>query len=186
MRSILLGLLISAFLLMAVNAGAADNAPDKGTVRPNRPFDEERLRRVIKETMTPKPAPHKPLPADVQALLAWSKPVNGLMTRIEDIWGGDVFFLRLKNVSQRPLRVPTGNLSKKNIAALFELYVRQAPSPWRRMAENNRYNRFDSGPPDSEIRAGCTSVTPFRAAADGSALGNASSRRRLHCRRCRL
>jgi hypothetical protein len=35
--------------------------------------NEARLKGLIKQTVHPKPVAHRPLPADVQALLAWSK-----------------------------------------------------------------------------------------------------------------
>ena len=45
--------------------------------------DDKRLRLLIRETVKPKPVADKSLPADVEALLVWSKPVNGLVARID-------------------------------------------------------------------------------------------------------
>src|ERR1700722_12675822 len=93
----------AAILLLACcRSWAQSNEPFGG------PANEARLRRVIHETVAPKPVAHKPLSAAVRAGLAWSKPVNGLAARIEFISGQDVC-VRLKNVSGRPLTVPTGN-----------------------------------------------------------------------------
>ena len=95
--------------------------------------NEERLKRVIHETIRPKPVENKPLPADVQRLLAWSEPVGGLAARIE---AGGIYcaVVRLKNTSQRPLVVPTGNPRDQKAAQPFEVYVRQGAGPWRRAA----------------------------------------------------
>ncbi len=114
--------------------------------------NEKRLKRVIRETVTPKSVKHKPLPANVEDLLAWSKPVKGLAARVEHVWAESVFFVRLKNVSDQPLTVPTGNPSDEKAALLFELYVQQGSSPWRRAAETSRYVRYFSAPPEPEGR----------------------------------
>ena len=44
-----------------------------------------------------------------------------------------VFFVRLKNVSDQPLVVPTANGAGEKVASLFEVYVQQGSGPWRRM-----------------------------------------------------
>ena len=96
--------------------------------------NEERLKRVIKESVKPRSAERKPLPADVERLLAWSKPVGGLAARIEDVcdWRTTTVLVRLKNTSQPPLVIPTGNPRDKNAPQAFEVYVRQGAGPWRR------------------------------------------------------
>jgi HEAT repeat protein len=126
--------------------------------------DEERLKRVIKESIKPKSVEHKPLPADVEALLAWSKPVNGLAARIEFVWAKRTFFLRLKNVSDEPLSVPTGNPADEKAAPLFELYVQQGSSPWRRVAETGDYGRYFSAPfdPAAQVQDANRSRLPKR------------------------
>ena len=86
--------LVVAFLLLPQHVKAGDEA------------DQTRLKQVIKDSVKPKPVKHKTLPPDVQALLAWSEPVNGLAARIEYVWAEHVFFVRLKNVSDRPSIVP--------------------------------------------------------------------------------
>ena len=76
------------------------------------PANQQRLQRLIKETVRPKPVEHKPLPAETEALLAWSPAVNGLAARIEyisPVWGRTVAFVRLKNNLNHPLTVPTAN-----------------------------------------------------------------------------
>jgi HEAT repeat protein len=92
----------------------------------------------------------KTLPADVEALLAWSKPTNGLAARLEYAWAKTVLFVRLKNVSDQPLDVPTGNPGDEKAARLFDCYVQQGSSPWRRVADAGRYDRYFSSPPDTE------------------------------------
>jgi hypothetical protein len=115
--------------------------------------NENRLKQVIKETIKPKLVEHKALPADLEALLTWSKPVRGLVARIESVWAGEVFFVRLKNMSDQPLSVPTGNPGNEKAAPLFEIYMQQGLSPWRRAAKNYIYNRYFSTPfdPDADI-----------------------------------
>jgi Leucine-rich repeat (LRR) protein/HEAT repeat protein len=93
--------------------------------------NEERLKRVIKETVKRRHAEHKPLPADVQRALAWSEAVGGLAARIEHICDGSTVFVRLKNTSTSTLAVPTGNPSSENPPRLFRLYVQQGEGPWR-------------------------------------------------------
>jgi HEAT repeat protein len=58
-----------------------------------------------------------------------------LAARIEevcDIWRATTLLVRLKNTSQQPLVVPTGNPRDKNAAQAYEVYVRQGTGPWRR------------------------------------------------------
>jgi HEAT repeat protein len=108
--------------------------------------NEARLKQVIKESIKPKPAAHTPLPANVDALLAWSKPVNGLVARVEHDYFADIFFVRLKNVSDRPLIVPTGNPADEKTAPLFEVYAQQGSSPWRSITGATRYGRYFTQP----------------------------------------
>ena len=93
------------------------------------------------------------MPADVQALLTWSKPVNGLVARIEHVWAEREFFVRLKNVSDRALSVPMGNPDDKKAAPLFEVYVRQGSNPWRRTGKSDWYYGYYPPPSKSQVRA---------------------------------
>jgi hypothetical protein len=99
---------------------------------PGGPANEARLRQLIKETIEPKGVERKALPADMEGSLAWSAPVNGLAARIEYVWAGWTVFVRLKNVSDRTLIVPTGNPVAENAVPLFEVFVQQGSSPWRK------------------------------------------------------
>ena len=109
------------------------------------PANEARLRRVIHQTVAPKPVAHKPLPAEVQAWLAWSKPVNGLAARIEFILGQDIC-VRLKNVSGRPMTVPTGNRVDSTAAPFFAVEVKQGTSDWRQVTSDSRYTDYFEDP----------------------------------------
>ncbi len=113
--------------------------------------NEERLKRAIKETIKPKAAVQKPLAVGADALLAWSKPVNGLAARIEYVFWADAFFVRLKNVGDRPLSVPTGNPADPKAAPLFEVYAQQGSTPWRSITGPTRYGRYFSNPDGDEI-----------------------------------
>ncbi len=113
--------------------------------------NEERLKRAIKETIKPKPAAQKALPADADALLAWSKPVNGLVARIEYVSRADAFFVRLKNVGDRPLSVPTGNPAEPKAAPLFEVYAQQGSTPSRSITGPTRYGRYFPNADGDEI-----------------------------------
>jgi HEAT repeat protein len=106
----------------------------------------ERLQRVIRETVAPKGVGRKPLDAESQALLVWSEPVNGLAARIDNVWAETAVNVRLKNLSKRPLRVPTGNPA--DAAPWFELHVRQGSHPWRQMSKSLRYGQYFAGPVD--------------------------------------
>ncbi len=131
------------------------------------PANEERLKRVIEETVAPKPVERGSLPADVEAMLAWSKPVSGLAARIEYVWEESVFFVRLKNVSDQPLCVPTGNPSDEKATPWFEVYVRQGSSPWRPATVTGR-DRYFSAPydPDADSQAVRPHRSPKREPAD--------------------
>jgi hypothetical protein len=102
--------------------------------------DEARLKQVIRDSILPKPVERKPLPEDVERLLAWSKPVGGLAARIEaggGNWRGGIAFVRLKNLSDAPMSVPSGN--PKEGPLLFETYVQQGAGAWQRVAGNTDY-----------------------------------------------
>jgi hypothetical protein len=94
---------------------------------------EERLKRIIHETIQPKPVEPKPLTADMERLLAWSEPVNGLAARIELV-DGYTILVRLKNTSQQSLMVPMGNPKEEKSTQAFEVHVRQGTGPWRKAA----------------------------------------------------
>lgn len=94
---------------------------------------EARLRQSIKNSVKPKTAERNPLPSEIERLLIWSEPVNGLAARIEDLGdGGTTRVVRLKNVSERPIAVPTGNPRNKNAPQFFEVQMRQGAGPWQR------------------------------------------------------
>jgi hypothetical protein len=76
--------------------------------------------RIIHETIQPKPLEPKPIAADMERLLAWSEPVNGLAARIEYVFGGTVL-VRRKNTAQRPIAVPAGNPKDTNLPQAFEI-----------------------------------------------------------------
>lgn len=132
------------------------------------PENEERLKRLIKETAKAKPREAKPLPADVEALLAWSKPVNGLAGRIEfvwqqrNFWQQKVLLVRLKNVSDQPLTIPMGNPSDAKAPSFFDVYAQQGSSPWRRATEFGHYNRYVPAP--SDPKAAMQAREPLRLA----------------------
>jgi HEAT repeat protein len=96
--------------------------------------NEARLKRIIRETVKPKSANKRPIPAEVERLLSWSEPVDGLSARIEDVvdWPPIIAIVRIKNTSQQPLVVPSGNPRHNNVAQAFEIYVRQGSGPWQR------------------------------------------------------
>ena len=132
---------------MATHGQPSGQASIADFIKPTPPrnwqADVERLRRVIRETVKPKPVEQKPWPAEVKALLAWSQPVNGLVARIECLWPGTTAIVRLKNVSDQSLTVPMGNPRGEKAASAFELYVQQGSSPWRKATPTSR----DDGPP---------------------------------------
>lgn len=103
---------------------------------------EPRLRRLISETVQPKRSANKSFSPDVEALLAWSKPVNGLAARIERVWASSVFFIRLKNVSEQPISVPTGNPSNEKSPRWFEAYIQQGAQPWRQFTQTGPFDRY--------------------------------------------
>lgn len=119
------------------------------------PENEERLKRLIKETVKPIPAESKPMSAELKRLLTWSQSGNGLSARIEFIrgrahWSGGECFVRLKNVSDKLLTVPTGNPSNEGAASLFDLYVQHGAGPWRRVA--GQHDDFIPTPSDAIAR----------------------------------
>ena len=100
------------------------------------PENENRLRQSIEESAKPLPAQPKPMSAELEQLLAWSLPVNGLSARIEYIrprvdQSGGQYAVRLKNESDRSLTVPSGNPCDKDAEPLFELQVQHGAGPWR-------------------------------------------------------
>jgi hypothetical protein len=97
----------------------------------------------------PKPLEHRPLPDDVRALLNWSAPVNGLVARTEYIALLD-FCVRLKNVSQWPLKVPTANRADAAAPRFFEVYVKQGHGSWGPITGPSRFTRYFADPPDLE------------------------------------
>jgi hypothetical protein len=49
--------------------------------------------------------------------------------------------------------VPMGNPGGEKTAPLFDVYVQQGASPWRRITENNRYSAYHSPPSESQARS---------------------------------
>ena len=126
----------------------------KPTPSPSWQTNVAALKRVIRKTVKPKAIEQKPLPAAVEALLAWSRPVNGLVARIEYVWGQTVFFVRLRNVSDHPVVVPAGNSSSGKAGKLFDVHVQQGSSAWRRVTNAGEYDRYFPAPPEPETQTG--------------------------------
>ena len=99
------------------------------------PENEARLKKLIKDTIKPKPSDPNPLPPDLARIRPWSEPVNGLAARIDALfdWRNTTVFVRLKNVSQQPMVVPACNPRDRNAAQPFELYARQGDGLWRKV-----------------------------------------------------
>jgi HEAT repeat protein len=140
-RSRLTALAFSATLCSVCHA--ADGPP------PGNAPNKEWLKQVIKETIAPELIDHKPLPRELQGLRAWSQPANGLAARIDNVWDGTGALVRLKNVSDRPLRVPTGNPAGEQAARLIVLHVRQGSHPWRKLPVSRQYGQYFANPKSS-------------------------------------
>ncbi len=115
------------------------------------PAGERRLKRLIEETVKPNPMNRKPISAELKHLLAWSEPVNGLSARIEYLregryWSGGECFVRLRNVSERTLTIPTGNPCDVDVPSLFDLYVQHGAGPWRHVVGG--HDGFIAAPAD--------------------------------------
>lgn len=137
---------LAALIVVAQGSLAADGSAEP--TRDEKPLaNEAELTRVIHETIMPKPLEHRPFPDDVRALLNWSEPVNGLVARIEYIAHLD-FCVRLKNVSKRPLKVPTANRVDKAAPRFFEVYVKQGQGSWGPVTGPSRFTTFFADPPD--------------------------------------
>jgi uncharacterized repeat protein (TIGR03803 family) len=119
----------------------------KPTPPPSWLSNVERLRQAVRRSVRPKPVERKPLSADLETLLRWSEPVAGLVARIESVWQQTVFFVRLKNVSDQPLTVPTGNSNDKKVSRFFNAFVQQGSSTWRRASDSDRYGQYFPPPP---------------------------------------
>lgn len=132
-----IALLVTLAILQVYRCAASDLA----TVG----LDEERLRRVIAETITPKPAARRRPVAEVQSLLAWSKPVNGLVARIDAVtWR--FILVRLKNVSDHPLTVPAGNSAAETLTSFYDVFLQQGSSGWQRITAASQYERYFGKP----------------------------------------
>lgn len=112
------------------------------------PENEARLKELIKKTIEPKPIARQPLPPSLKQHLQWSEPVNGLAARIERC-GASTVLVRLKNSSDQPLIVPTGNPRDANVAQPFALYARYGVSPWRK-AKTIVSSYCETSAPDEE------------------------------------
>jgi len=111
-----------------------------------------RLTKLIQQTAKPSPpTPRSGLP-NVDALLGWSKAAGGLMGRIEFVYrgryadsqpdGGFTALVRLKNVADHPLKVPTANRADESgtdqqshgpKSEPFELYTKPYGGDWQRV-----------------------------------------------------
>jgi HEAT repeat protein len=139
---------LAALIVIAQGSLAADRSAEP--TRDEKPLaNEAQLKRMIHETIMPKPLEHRPLPDDVRALLNWSAPVNGLVARTEYIALLD-FCVRLKNVSQWPLKVPTANRADAAAPRFFEVYVKQGHGSWGPITGPSRFTRYFADPPDLE------------------------------------
>jgi hypothetical protein len=98
---------------------------------------ESRLLKLIHETVVPRPRNLGTLPAEAEGLLAWSRPVDGLTVRIERVYdmpyGGVTIFVRMQNVSNRPLVVPTANPADPTKPSSFELHMQPYGKAWQRI-----------------------------------------------------
>ena len=121
--------------------------------------NEERLRKIIHDTVVPPPRKAVPnTPAD-ELLLRWSEPVGGLAARVEyaspDVSGSFAVLVRLKNVSTKPLTVPTGNPSRGGKIAPFRLYIQATDGRWKQRAWDfepaSDKVRQQSAPDSSEV-----------------------------------
>lgn len=109
-------LLIASICVMTFFGCASQDAEKNGKPSGNQ----------IKKATKPSDDYIKNVSLELGKPLQWSKPVNGLVVRIETInygYSGNVILVRLKNVSKKPFVVPTGNPTDKKKARFFELYL---------------------------------------------------------------
>lgn len=85
--------------------------------------EEQRLGRIIHDTIKSTGVASGPLPAELQEQLRWSEPVNGLAARIEEVfdWRETTALVRLKNTSREAIVVPTGNPKDESATQAFEI-----------------------------------------------------------------
>jgi len=124
----------------------------KPSPRLNRQAMLDELKTSIRDTVKPEPGARGRMTVDVEKLLGWSQPVDGLAARIEFVSRDHVIFVRLKNESDRPLNVPTANPSDENTAALYEVFVQEGAREWRRAVEDRRRLRYFPAPRDDETK----------------------------------
>ncbi len=124
------------FLSMGFTIGTAPKTPTPAEA--NRGIDpfggaekEARLRKLIHDTIL---QGGKGKPADAPP---WSAPVEGLAARIDYVCqesdSGLTVLVALKNVSDHPLVVPTGNASKGGKPSDLELWSQGADGTWHRI-----------------------------------------------------
>lgn len=114
--------------------------------------NEARLVALIKETIGPAADRKRASAVSGDGLLAWADAVNGLTARVEfvdDQTGYEdwVVLVRLKNVSDHPLLVPTGNASDSGKLRAFELYAEKSGEDWQRMPWFDGEHLDTPGPP---------------------------------------
>jgi hypothetical protein len=146
LRGIAMAVLLSGSALAA--AGEDDQA---GLIYG--PFNaalEQRLRRQIEASLSPPPPAQSPSQPD--RILPWANPVGGLTARIEYVgsggYSGLVVMVRLKNVSDKVLVVPTGNPEDSAKPPWFELYQWHPDGLWTRRPWDS------SGQSDPPVSAG--------------------------------
>ena len=96
--------------------------------------NEERLRKIIHDTVARKEARTVSERRAADARMPWSQPANGLMARIElstDTYCGFTVLVRLKNVSDEQIAVPMGNPLDPASPRSFELYTQRAGEAWQ-------------------------------------------------------
>jgi HEAT repeat protein len=100
------------------------------------PDKEQQLRTIIRASLPPKATEPSRRTARPDEIFPWSKPAGGLVARIEYVASGGelglTVLVRLKNVSDKVLVVPTGNPADSRKARVFELYEQREGRPWAR------------------------------------------------------
>lgn len=111
--------------------------------------NEKRLRELIKRTSVPVTRATYVPKGKGPGPFKWSKAVNGVSARVEDAgwidYQGYPVLLRLKNVSDKPIRVPTANPPDKAKGVLFELHTADSEGRWQHVRKVMR-PRIVAGP----------------------------------------
>ena len=94
------------------------------------PDDKEWLKRVIQETIGQRRSSTSRCPPTC-SICSPGLSRSVVWWRESKAGGTTTALVRLKNTSQRPLIVPTGNPRDENATQPFEIDVRQGAGPWR-------------------------------------------------------